>query len=657
MDEMSEYVNKTEAWYKEKIYDLVENNLISNHSKIIKKNEFIVVLEDEDLFDFFINDTEGFSIQLNNCLKQCVDEFDYPINLNKLRIVYDSNFFINDRLRDLDSSTINKMVSFDGVVVGENTIKAYMKKGKAVCSKCYKKIPFDVKADRIEAPFCSTCNQVASIREELCEYGEIKDIIVREPFNESIEKQPIEYLCKVKDNLIKEVYIGKKIRAVGVRRVIKQKYNEHPFEFRIYGLEDLGDPKDILPTDEEIKVFKSKTAIPEFEAELVNSFAPDIFCTPNSTLWNIKFSIMLFLATGNNIEGKRQSINMFLCGDPGVAKSTLMKYAISISPHSMYVSGNGASEAGLTAIIEKQADGRYVAKAGILPLCDGGFAAVDEMNLMTPEHQNALQEAMENQFVTKAKAVSIQFPARCGVLGGANPIHGRYDFDRTVIDNVQLAIPLLNRFDIKWNMIDDREPSSDKSISHHILTYTSDPNSIINSAPFSKAGLIKYMNFVREQQPELTKEAREKIIAFVLKVRGITKDKHSMPVDRRIIESLARLCIARAKLLLKREVDESDVERVSELYLRSLESFGIDTKTDVVQNIFYDTKQLNQEETFWRIFDECKDNDESVNMVDVIDKLSCTKIFDEYKAKSYFEKQVVRHRLYELKSGRWKKVE
>ena len=648
---------KTVAYFEDKIASLVDLHLLDEAENIIHENRFIIKLADLELFNFFIERTEEFTILLNKHLRRAVNEYNYPINVNRLRIIYDSSYFINKKLRDLEATTINKTVSFDGVVVGENPIKAYMKTAFVLCKKCYKKDRVAVINNKIESPMCTECKLQMAIQDDLCEYGEVKDVIIREPFEESIDRQPVEYVCKIKDSLINEVYIGKKVRAIGVRRVIKQKANEHPFEIMIYGVEDLGDPKDVFPTPEEIKFFTQESRKEGFEDNLVGSFAPDIFCTPQSILWDIKYSILLFLSIGNNVEGKRQAINMFLCGDPGVSKSTLMKYAISISPHSMYVSGNGASEAGLTAIIEKQADGRFVAKAGILPLCDGGFAGVDEMNLMTPEHQNALQEAMENQFVTKAKAVSIQFPARCGVIGGANPIYGRYDQDRTVIENVQLAIPLLNRFDIKWNLIDDRDPKTDQAISNHILKYTSDPTKIINDAPFSKVGLIKYMNFVREQKPELTDLSQKKIIDFVLKIRGLTKDKHSMPVDRRIIESLARLCIARAKLLLKKQVDESDVEYISKLYLRSLESFGIDTKTDLVQNKFFDTRELGQEQTFWKIYSECMDNDQSVDMVNVIEKLACTKHFDEFKAKSFFEKQIARRKLYELKSGRWKKVD
>ena len=66
---------------------------------------------------------------------------------------------------------------------------------------------------------------------------------------------------------------------------------------------------------------------------------------------------------------------------------------------------------------------------------------------------------------------------------------------------------------------------------------------------------------------------------------------------------------------------------------------------------------MNQDQTFWKIFNECKDSEGGVDMVQAIEKLACTKVFDEYKAKSYFERMIGKRRLYELKSGKWKKVD
>ena len=334
-----------------------------------------------------------------------------------------------------------------------------------------------------------------------------------------------------------------------------------------------------------------------------------------------------------------------------------MKYAASITPHSLYVAGNSSSKAGLTAIVEKQIDGRYIVKAGVLPLCNNGFCMVDEFNLMEPEDQNGLQEAMENQIVTKAKAAIAQFPAKCGVVGGANPVYGKYDEDRTVLENLNISVPLLSRFDLKWCLLDRPEKSLDTAITKLLLNFHKNSEKVDNEVPFNKEQMRKYLNYIRTLEPEITPEAEEAIINFVNKARALNKDQKSMPIDKRIIETTIRLSVARAKILMKDFVEVKDVEDITNLYLKSLQSFGIDTKTELVQDKFFDKHEMNQDHTFWKMFDECMDAQGAVDMVQVIEKCACTKAFDEYKAKSYFERMVARRRLYELKSGKWKKVD
>jgi DNA replication licensing factor MCM5 len=49
----------------------------------------------------------------------------------------------------------------------------------------------------------------------------------------------------------------------------------------------------------------------------------------------------------------RGDINVLMLGDPGTAKSQLLKFVEKVSPIAVYTSGKGSSAAGLTASVQR----------------------------------------------------------------------------------------------------------------------------------------------------------------------------------------------------------------------------------------------------------------------------------------------------------------
>ena len=73
---------------------------------------------------------------------------------------------------------------------------------------------------------------------------------------------------------------------------------------------------------------------------------------------NIKKSILCLLFGGSRKQMpdtlmRRGDINLLLLGDPGTAKSQLLKFVENCAPIGVYTSGKGSSAAGLTASIVK----------------------------------------------------------------------------------------------------------------------------------------------------------------------------------------------------------------------------------------------------------------------------------------------------------------
>ena len=81
------------------------------------------------------------------------------------------------------------------------------------------------------------------------------------------------------------------------------------------------------------------------------------FVFPSSVLFpDIKKSIACLLFGGSRKRlpdglTRRGDINVLLLGDPGTAKSQLLKFVEKVSPIGVYTSGKGSSAAGLTASV------------------------------------------------------------------------------------------------------------------------------------------------------------------------------------------------------------------------------------------------------------------------------------------------------------------
>lgn len=157
------------------------------------------------------------------------------------------------------------------------------------------------------------------------------------------------------------------------------------------------------PDDEQL--FRHLANSPNIYDRIANSIAPSIF---GST--NIKKAIACLLFGGSRKllpDGlaRRGDINILLLGDPGTAKSQLLKFVENVSPIGVYTSGKGSSAAGLTAsVIRDPASRNFVMEGGAMVLADGGVVCIDEFDKMREDDRVAIHEAMEQQTISIAKA-------------------------------------------------------------------------------------------------------------------------------------------------------------------------------------------------------------------------------------------------------------
>jgi len=279
----------------------------------------------------------------------------------------------------------------------------------------------------------------------------------------------------------------------------------------------------------------------------------------------------------------RGDIHVLLIGDPGMAKTQLLRFVTKIAPRAVYTNGKGTSAAGITAaVVRDKVTGEFYLEAGALVLADMGVAVIDEIDKMDVKDRVAIHEALEQQSVSIAKAgIVATLNARCSTLAAANPAFGRYLPNRTVAENVDLPVTLLSRFDLIFILRDEPNAERDKSIADHITTLHAGEVPGGFGDTLSPDLLRKYIAYARKYiKPTLSREAREKITQFYVQMRAKSREPNSpIAITARQLEALIRLAEAEAKMRLSPVVELSDVDRAIRLFMRYLQSVGIDVES------------------------------------------------------------------------------
>jgi replicative DNA helicase Mcm len=459
---------------------------------------------------------------------------------------------------------------------------------------------------------------------------------------------------------------GDRVNLIGIVRA-EPEYSQaagrlRVFRSRIDGnyVEAIGkEPEQVQLTKEEEEMINDMAKHPNAYERLIDSIAPSIHGYETQKEAILLLSIgapQRTLPDGTTIRG---DINVLFVGDPGTAKSELLKYSSRIAPRGLYTSGRGTTAAGLTAAVVREKSGMMMLEAGAVVLADQGVAAIDEFDKMRNEDRNALHETMEQQTVSVAKGgIVATLNARTSILAASNPVLGKYDPYRNIAENLNLPIPLLTRFDLIFvlRVIPDR--SRDERLAKHVLELHR--KGLFSTAPPLEFNILKkYLIFSKKISPILTQEAEDRILEYYLQMRSSASDS-MISVTARQLEALIRLATARARIMLRDNVIEEDAIHAISLMRRMLETVGVDVRTGRIDLGVLHGKPLSDRtllETALDVFKSLEGpSKKAVEAKVFIEELVKTEKFSREEAQRIIQSLNRMGQIYEVSPGFFKKL-
>ena len=590
------------------------------------------------------------------------------------------NYPVQRSLRQINAEIINKMTSVSGMVVRSSEVKPL---AKEITYKCSNDHEFHITLEKgMTVPPLYRCgidpkctSKDFTIQPDKSRFIDFQIARLQELPEDLPPGQLPHYVdVTIKQDLVDNARPGDRIILTGIVR-IEQEYfvgarsTSGLYRLRIDGnnIEFLGGrgPKTSRKTEreevspEEEKIIKSLSENPDIYNRLVDSFAPHIqghTLIKEAILLLIVGSTQRLLQDGTKIRG---DINIFLVGDPGTAKSEMLKFCARIAPRGLYTSGRGSTAAGLTAAVVRDKSGIMMLEAGAVVLGDQGLVCIDEFDKMKPEDRSALHEVMEQQSASIAKGgIVATLNARTSILAAANPMYGKYDPFKNITENVNLPIPLLTRFDLIFVVRDIPSKEKDSRIAKHIINlYTpggNDTRSLIDSDI-----LTKYLSYSKRINPVLTKEAEDKILAYYMKMRNVESEE-MITVTPRQLEGLIRLATARARLLMKDQVEAEDAERAIFLIESMLRDAGVDVNTGKV-DLGVLQGRAHSEVSKMQLFMDVLKSLEGDNKMAVEERLFVKELvksgkFTEEEARNYLRRMLREASIYESKPGHYNRV-
>ncbi|KAM0254359.1 hypothetical protein ACHAQJ_006891 [Trichoderma viride] len=549
-----------------------------------------------------------FEAALKKCTHRIVFPHEKTVDLPDHQLLLHSD--ADDvSIRNLDSMTIARMVRVPGIVIGASVMSS---KATELCIQCRNcsyshalpiiggftgiTLPRQCGRKRLPNDPTPTCPlDPYFVLHEKCRFVDQQVIKLQEaPDQVPVGELPRHVLITADRYLTNRVVPGSRCTVMGIFSIYQNKASKNSstggaVAIRTPYLRAVGIQTDIDQaakgnatfSEEEEQEFLELSRRPDLYNIMADCIAPSIYGNRD-----IKRAILCLLLGGSKKilpDGMRLrgDINVLLLGDPGTAKSQLLKFVEKAAPISIYTSGKGSSAAGLTASVQRdQSTREFYLEGGAMVLADGGVVCIDEFDKMRDEDRVAIHEAMEQQTISIAKAgITTILNARTSVLAAANPVFGRYDDMKTPGENIDFQTTILSRFDMIFIVRDEHSREKDERMAKHVMGIHMDGRGAEDVAeseiPVQK--MRRYITYCKTRcAPRLSPEAAEKLSSHFVSIRRQvhaaeieSNTRSSIPITVRQLEAIVRITESLAKLTLSPIATEAHVDEAIRLFLCS----------------------------------------------------------------------------------------
>ena len=529
-------------------------------------------------------------------------------------------------IRKLRAKHLGTFVSVEGLVRKATEVRPRVTVAEFECVRCTHKITVEQEGMLFHEPLecpkddggCGRGTGSTKFRllTDPSKFVDTQKIEVQEP-PEGLRggAQPERLVGYIEDDLSGRISPGDRVMLNGVLRSqqkggqVKSTLFEIHLDINSVEYEEHEYEEVLITPEDELKI-REFAQTPELMDKIIASISPTIYGYDQE---KEALALQLFGGVGKTMDDGtriRGDIHIALIGDPGTAKSQILRYMAQLAPRGIYTSGKSSSAAGLTAAAVKDefGEGRWTLEAGALVIADKGLACIDELDKMNDQDRSSIHESLEQGTVSVAKAgITATLQSRCAVLGAANPKYGRFDESRNVAEQIDLPPALLSRFDAIFTMTDRPDSVQDRKVAAHILKAHRRGEVRLHESPQDithvdvaeilrdSQGLIpamdrdflrKYVAYSKRIAPVMSDEAVMTLEGYYVSIRKLGEgEEASVPITARQLEALIRMSEASARSRLSQIVDADDAGRaikIVEYYLGKVASEGGKRDIDLI---------------------------------------------------------------------------